>query len=311
MARETDLPLIIKLTTRCNNDCIMCSIGGIDEEFKERSAEDVIEILKVNSGDYNKVEFTGGEPTEREDLLRLVKKSESLGYKNIGIATNGRNLSSEKFTNKLVENGANEFTISLHAPDKETNEKITGKKGAFGETLEGIKNVLDSYKVKLSVATVIIKPNYRKLSDLANLLISREIKFWDIANLIPGGKGQVEYSSLCIRNDRLSSTIKKLLHFSNKFSLLSFVNFPRCLFPEELQPNVNYISSREKYEDWGFEDLDASQNSEFYKDAVKTKIEICEKCPYSDKCLGFWKKKLELFGKDVSKRVAKSNLKLQ
>ena len=68
----------------CNNNCVMCSTKPKAKFNPDRSTKDILKDLRKgkNQG-YKRVEFTGGEPTIRTDILRLIKKAKDLDYNKI------------------------------------------------------------------------------------------------------------------------------------------------------------------------------------------------------------------------------------
>lgn len=68
--------------------------------------------------------FTGGEPTLNKNLILFVRLAKKLGYKDIGLQTNGRLLSYKNFCIKLMENGINEISISIHGSNKKIHDAM-------------------------------------------------------------------------------------------------------------------------------------------------------------------------------------------
>ena len=146
-------------TFRCNCNCIMCSVATknnqdkTEESFKEVKRDiDIAAKLGANT-----FAFSGGEPTLREDLLQLVRYARKK-IPNIEIQSNGRMYYYKNYCQKLIEAGVKNFVISLHSPYEDISDRIMGARGAYLQTITGIKN-LKNLKQKVKINTVILKLN--------------------------------------------------------------------------------------------------------------------------------------------------------
>jgi radical SAM protein with 4Fe4S-binding SPASM domain len=131
----------LALTYRCNNHCIHCYTGG-PRETKELTTEEWFKIIdKLFVIGVPHVTFTGGEPTLREDLPQLVRYAEEKGLVT-GLITNGRKLSDSVYVDTLIKAGIDHIQITLESHREEIHDQITGVKGSWKETVEGLKNAI-------------------------------------------------------------------------------------------------------------------------------------------------------------------------
>ncbi|MGB3988904.1 MAG: radical SAM protein, partial [Minisyncoccales bacterium] len=80
--------LIIMVGYTCNNNCIICSNRPDDKTANDRTTDDIVgDLIKGKKDGYNKVEFTGGEPTVRPDILKLAQYAKDIGYKEIAVSS--------------------------------------------------------------------------------------------------------------------------------------------------------------------------------------------------------------------------------
>ncbi|NJK33448.1 MAG: radical SAM protein, partial [Deltaproteobacteria bacterium] len=73
----------------CNLACDYCTITP---QMRARSLATgaLLEAMRLGRGrDYDRIAFTGGEPTLRRDLVGLVKAARQLGYADIKVQSNG------------------------------------------------------------------------------------------------------------------------------------------------------------------------------------------------------------------------------
>jgi len=171
------LPYSLELspTLRCNLNCLFCWRYGKKVESKdELSLEEYKRILR--EADELKVReirvIGGGEPLLRKDtfeIMKEVKKYGMFGY----ICTNGT-LFSEEMIKELVRIGWDHVKISLHAPDKKTQD-LLAQAESFERVIKNIKTFvkwkekLKSEKPKLEIGLVLNKLNFRKVSSMVKL----------------------------------------------------------------------------------------------------------------------------------------------
>lgn len=288
----------------CNNNCIMCTTKPKGEKYKDRGTEEIIKDLEkgINQG-FKKVEFTGGEPTIREDIQKLLKCAKNLGYQGIAISTNGRMLSYNDFTKDLIKNGLNRINFSLYGHNKELHNAITRTPKTFEQTIQGIKNIQKFPNTTLIVNTVVSRLNYQNLADLGRFLSSLKVKFFNILDLIPDGYAKDFYETLAVRMNDLALALNNLSSILAKFNLVTFFDFPLCLFRPEMRNNsrTTFITAEGRkttakqvgYKPRRFK----KEEREIYSDIHKKRIEICNKCYFFKECGGVWKDYLDLYGK--------------
>jgi len=249
--------IVVTAGYRCNSDCNMCVVGSGSKQNNNASTQEVMNVLSEGrANNINRVEISGGEPTIRKDIFQLVTYAKTIGYKKIGISTNGIALSNNEFCNKLIKAGANIFTISLHASNETINKKITNNPNTFNKILTGIVNVLNHKNSIVCIVTVVQKLNYKQLPQIGNLVSKLGVKQWNISNLIPIGMKREKYLSLSINHIELKSALTSLIPLS-KVLRISLYYFARNAIPTDFQANdiitmskkgetTNYISYNKK-----------------------------------------------------------------
>ena len=102
---------IIDITNRCNLRCPVCfanaAAAGYVYEPTKQQILDMLQNLRKNSPvPATALQFSGGEPTIREDLPELVKMAKDLGFRHIEVNTNGIRLAqSIEYCKTLKEAG--------------------------------------------------------------------------------------------------------------------------------------------------------------------------------------------------------------
>ncbi len=168
----------INMGFKCNFRCKFCYYLGAINAGKTRdlSTEEVKRRLRVGrSWGKTAVDLTGGEPTMREDLAELVSFARKIGYQTVCIITNGWIIGSNKdYLQKLAEAGLNDILMSLHGPDAETHQELTGKKGSYERFLAAVERVKHTPGVRLRFNHVICEQNFEKIEKSGDLLASFE-----------------------------------------------------------------------------------------------------------------------------------------
>ncbi len=85
--------------------------------------------------------FTGGEPTLREDLATLIAHTQKLELVS-GLVTNGRKLKDKDYLQSLNRRRVRPHPDNLESNDPKVHDKITGAKGSWDETVQGLKNAI-------------------------------------------------------------------------------------------------------------------------------------------------------------------------
>ncbi|HBR14564.1 MAG TPA: hypothetical protein DD723_03340 [Candidatus Omnitrophica bacterium] len=139
---KKDIPWLIEfsVTYRCQASCKHCSVSNYFPEAnksKELSTEKVKDILKqaVTLG-IPKIDFFGGEPLLRADIIELVTYGEGLGLYT-SITTNAWQLTYER-VKQLKKAGISCINVSIDSPQAEEHDRSRGVKGMHQRAVEGI-----------------------------------------------------------------------------------------------------------------------------------------------------------------------------
>ena len=145
----------------CNLACDYCTITPA---MRERSLAPATIVASMRSGrarDYDRVAFTGGEPTIRADLIGLVKASRALGYADVKVQSNGL-LFTESNVARLVAAGVSRFHISIHTHDAAAYDALVRRSDSHALMQQGLRNVIAS-GVHVVVDVIIKTDTYRRL----------------------------------------------------------------------------------------------------------------------------------------------------
>lgn len=295
----------IKLGFQCNNHCRFCVQGNKRKKYPDKTITQVKEILREARKRHQGVVFTGGEPTIRKDLPELVRFAKDLGFKIIQIQTNGRMFAYKKFCQDLIKEGANEFALALHGHNPKLHDSLTTSPGSFTQTTTGIKN-LKSLSQRILMNTVITRPNYRYLPQIAKLLISLGVDQFQFAFIhvnqliLQDGKWIEE---IVPRKSKVMSYVKKGLQIGIDAGVNAMTEaIPYCFMQryedyiaEKVIPNGAVYDATWSIQDYG----------KYRKTEGKVKGPNCPKCKYFKICEGPWKEYPQIFGWEEFKPVLK------
>lgn len=159
------ISLRITLTNRCNVNCVYCHHDGMVSSKQEMTADELYTICKIakNIG-VKKIRLSGGEPLIRKDIVEVVEKIASLGFKDISMTTNGTLL--EKYAQGLKDAGLDRVNVSLDTLNRETYEFIT-RKDYLESAKAGILKAVEVGLYPVKINMVIMKDiNQNEIKDM-------------------------------------------------------------------------------------------------------------------------------------------------
>ncbi len=226
--------LEIRPTNNCNLNCLPCKARGKSEFISKEeniSNEQYINLIRDASKlGVKRIQITGGgEPLCRKELtfsiMRTIKK-----YKIDGALVTNGTLFTKSMIKELVKIGWDTILFSINGPNKEIDDYLRGKKGAFEKSIETInlftylKKKLKKEKPKLNLVPVLNNKNFSKLNEFVELankfdmnsivLQPLEVKNNKLGNMLKlNEKQKKEYKY----------NLKNMIKLANKYHI--YVNF--------------------------------------------------------------------------------------
>ena len=177
----------LALTYRCNNNCSHC-YNARERNYPELDTQNWKQIIdKLWEIGIPHLVFTGGEPTLRDDLPELVSYAEQKGFVT-GLNTNGRKLANQDFLQDLIDAGLDHVQITLESHIANIHDEMVLAKGAWQETVQGIKNVVNS-KLYFMTNTTLLKNNHDYLENFLAFTYELGIPTIGLNALIYSGRG--------------------------------------------------------------------------------------------------------------------------
>ncbi len=177
----------LAVTYRCNNDCAHC-YNARERNFPELTTEQWFKIMdQLWALGVPHIIFTGGEATLRNDLPALIQHAESNGQIT-GLNTNARRLSDEKYVQTLVDAGLDHVQVTVESCDESIHDEMMRSKGAFKQTIQGLKNALNS-KLYVMTNTTMLRNNVHKIPETLDFLAAIGVPTIGLNALIYSGNG--------------------------------------------------------------------------------------------------------------------------
>jgi MoaA/NifB/PqqE/SkfB family radical SAM enzyme len=175
----------IGITGRCPNHCIHCGAAGF-ATGQELPADVIVDTIKqaIDMGSYL-VAFDGGETMVRNDIVDMVGQVHS--PKSITTCfTSGFGLTPER-AHALKAAGMYALRISLDSPEEAEHDRIRGRKGAFMDTINGIRNSLEA-GILTDLFVVVSPHNIDDLEDFYSTAADLGVHEMSIYEIIAVGK---------------------------------------------------------------------------------------------------------------------------
>lgn len=181
-------PVIVWNTTRrCNLYCFQCYAEAGDKEYPgELTTEEGLRLID-DVADFGAptIIFSGGEPLLRKDLFTLAAHARARGLRCV-LSTNGTLINAE-VADRIRDAGFAYVGISLDGIEA-VHDKLRGKKGAFQESLNGIRRCREA-GVKVGVRFTLHQKNVDQVPAILDLLETESIPRFCMYHLAYAGRG--------------------------------------------------------------------------------------------------------------------------
>lgn len=157
----------IHLTNFCNLKCIHCHLSSgasFERELSRTEISNLIgQFLRLGG---EKIVFSGGEPTSRGDLMKILDDARGQLKGRILLITNGTLITTE-LARRLKELEI-VVQVSLDGPNARTNDPIRGK-GAYKQAIKGI-NILIREDVDIAIGMILMKLNVHEVYEMTKMV---------------------------------------------------------------------------------------------------------------------------------------------
>ncbi|MFH1540001.1 MAG: radical SAM protein [bacterium] len=234
----------IRLTRTCNNRCIFCHDSG-EQDGSIVSANEVKARIADNPGAIptERLVLSGGEPTIHPDFFDILAFAHHAGYGKIQVVSNGRAFAYRSFTEKAIEAGLDEATISVHGHTPELHDTLVGVRGAFAQTVAGLRNLLDSGRVIVNADIVVNGLNYQRLFDIVAFLARIGVREFDLLQVIPFGRAYDNRDRIFYHESAAPPNLRKVITAAEAEGMVIWTN---RFDPPLLEGMERFIQSPQK-----------------------------------------------------------------
>ena len=184
-------PLLViwEVTRACALACRHCRASAIDwRDPRELSLDEGKALLdEIKSMGTPIVVLTGGDPIQRADIEELIAHGKSLGLRMGTIPAGTPRLTRERLAS-LKAAGIDQVAFSLDAPTAAQHDDFRRVPGSFDLTLRGARWARE-LDIPLQINTVLCRNNFEQFDEIAALVASLDIVFWEVFFLVPTGRG--------------------------------------------------------------------------------------------------------------------------
>src|SRR3984893_13281524 len=207
-AAPTPLALIAELTHRCPLHCVYCSNPL---ELKQRADELSTEIWsrvfrEAAEAGVLQVDFTGGEPLARPDIVDLVRAARGTGLY-VSLITSGLPLDEVRL-DELVQAGLDHIQLSFQGAAEESANEISGTK-AHAHKLR-VLDWLQRRRVALTLNFVIHRSNINQIGEMLALAESSCASRIEFANVQYYGWAFANRENLLPTREQLDRSVELL-----------------------------------------------------------------------------------------------------
>ncbi|MFH1487137.1 MAG: radical SAM protein [Chloroflexota bacterium] len=181
-------PVVVwNLVRRCNLHCIHCYSESSDQDYlgELNTLEGKTLVKQLAEFGVPVVLFSGGEPLLRSDLFELVELAVQKGIRAV-LSTNG-SLITKRVATQLKELGLSYVGVSLDGLE-ETHDRFRGKRGAFQDSLRGIRHCRDA-GLKVGLRFTMTRHNRQEVGAIFDLLEEEDIPRCCFYHLAYSGRG--------------------------------------------------------------------------------------------------------------------------
>jgi MoaA/NifB/PqqE/SkfB family radical SAM enzyme len=245
----------VRLGFRCNARCGFCYYQDLvdnppDKEPTTEQLQKQLQALRRLGA--TEIEFTGGEPTIRHDLVQLTVYAKKLGFVNVSLITNGLRLANEQFARALVAAGLNDVLFSIHGHTGELHDAHTGIRGSFAQIMRGVRNI-QALGVRCRSSTTVTAQNYMHIEEIVGMLLGLSMQTIHLAVFSPVAQASGNEAELAVRYSDAGTYIKRAIdRYRSQLPPLSVKYIPFCFMKGYEQYVMNLYQQSFDPDDWNY-----------------------------------------------------------
>ncbi|MFY9401854.1 MAG: radical SAM protein [Candidatus Omnitrophota bacterium] len=283
--------IFIQVNNTCNNNCYPCRLTGKAYNKQIKLTKESIVLASSRCED---IVLYGGEVFLRKDIFKILEFAEKIQIRHLSIYGNGRIFFYSGFADRIKKYQCLDSFIIPFFGLTQMHDNEVRVKGAFDQTMQGIKNLTTaSRSFKVKAAIYITELNCAMLDKLIKRLIENRIKSFHFIFLRDSiGLISIPINRLPPITDAAESLKRAAKYLQGEGCEFSFEGFTPCL----LRGYVQYMS---EFHSPFNERITYSEGLEVCSDLrikYKAKATGCCNCKENSICEGIWKSYLNKYG---------------
>lgn len=192
-------PLTINwaVTNRCNFKCGHCYSRS--DPSDELDFDTIYKCMRhVAEAGVLSVNFGGGEPLLRKELMRIASFASSQGMK-VSMNSNGYLIDADR-AEGLKKNGFSKIGISIDSHLSEVHDDFRGVKGSHEKAVKALA-LLNGTGIETSISAVICRINHMDVESLVEFALRNRVKQLNFHNFKCSGLGYTNKDELDLSSD--------------------------------------------------------------------------------------------------------------
>lgn len=198
---------IWELTQACALACVHCRACAVkNRDPLELSTNEGRRLLDdIAAMGTPLVVFTGGDPSERPDLVELVEHAHKIGLI-VAVTPSGTELFQKPLLQELQAAGMARIAVSVDGPDAETHDAFRRVEGSFANSLRILEDA-KALGIERQINFTIAPHNVDRLGEMAALSERLGVVLLSVFVVVPTGRAD---STLLLSADRLERAFEEL-----------------------------------------------------------------------------------------------------
>ena len=209
--------IAFEVTRRCRFNCRHCRADADRSARRDELTTEQWKRILDSVAAYEKcvIILTGGEPTERDDILELVRYGRGLGLR-IVMATCGYSIDDASLT-ELKEAGVMALSLSLDGATAQTHDAFRRTPGAFDTVLRAAETAR-RLGVRFQINTTISRTNLAEVPAIAEKARQLGAYCFNPFILVPTGRGE-EIAGEILEPQQYAELLADLLQLKTDLSI--------------------------------------------------------------------------------------------
>ena len=244
MDKPTLSTLIFEVTQACDHACLYCYNYWNHPQWQGRRLSLTTDVRPLLAQVLDQVEcrhvtLTGGEPTLRSDLPKIV---DFLAAREVSVTliSNGHHLTTDVISD-LLQRGVRLFELPLLSFRREVHDRLSGAPGAFDAVLAALADIRYQ-RGQVVTAFIATRHNLPDLYDTLKLAFAFGVSGVMLNRFNPGGRGAAHLAELLPTVDELRAALEVAEATAREFQLPIACSIPiqPCLIDTERYPHLSF-----------------------------------------------------------------------